>query len=78
MKEKTIRIGNRISGLAMIAFGGLVASSGVLFLIAGSSLFIAEGAGDLVTGDHHYVSSKLLKYFSNGKLDIKYMGDRYK
>ena len=77
MNEKTIRIGNRASGLAMLVFGGAIMSGGGPFIPAGA-LFATEGLGDLITGDHHYVSSKVIKYFSKGKIEIKYEFDRHK
>lgn len=64
MNERTIKIGNRLSGLAMIAFGGIIMTSDAMqvpFVIGGTA-FMIEGMGDLITGDHHYVSVKVQEY----------------
>ena len=77
MNEKNVRIGNRISGLAMVVFGGAIMSGGGAFIPAGA-VFAIEGVGDLVSGDHHYVSSNVAGYLSKGKIKWEYQFDRYK
>ena len=76
MKDKYIKIGNRVSGLGIMAFGGIVAfSTKDLLFDVGGSLFMLEGAGDLISGRHHYVSANILRYFSKGKINIRYRGN---
>jgi len=74
MDEKKRRIMNRIGGLAM---GGI----GWFFIYATKdfgledivgTLFILEGAGDLISGSHHYVTTNIIRYLSKGKIDIRY------
>lgn len=77
MKEKTIRIGNRISGLLMITFGGIISSTNNVPLDAVATMFMCEGASDLISGDHHYASSRVIKYLSRGKLNITYDYNKY-
>jgi hypothetical protein len=78
-KLKLHRIGNRVSGLAMLTFGGIISFGTQGFGaedIAGY-MFIAEGLGDLISGDHHYVSSRIVKYISRGKIKINYDCNKY-
>lgn len=51
MKEKTVRIGNRISGLAMITFGSIAMSTDNTALDVGGAIFLIEGLGDLISGE---------------------------
>jgi len=56
----------------MIAFGGIMSSSGAIPLILAGGGFIAEGIGDAISGDHHYLTSKLLKSLSRqGDYNLK-------
>lgn len=36
-----------------------------------------DGVGNLITGNHHYLISKLSKFLSKGKSTINYRGDKY-
>jgi hypothetical protein len=64
MNEKQIKLGNRMAGLAMIVFGEAISiGTNNPFLEAGGALFVLEGAGDLVSGEHHYISGAILKYY---------------
>ncbi len=72
MNERTKKIGNRMSGLAMIAFGGIIVTADQLPFVIGGGMFMAEGVGDLIKGTHHYVSTRMIKYLSRGKFDIEY------
>ena len=77
MEEKTRRKFNRLSGLSMMVFGGIIASAGSPLLITGGGIFLSEGIGDLISGDHHYVSSRVVKLVTRGKVNITYEGNRY-
>ena len=79
MNKKLNRLGNRIfGGLAMATFGGIIAfTTDNTLLDLGGALFIIEGAGDIISGDHHYVSSRVIKYFSREKINITYEGNKY-
>lgn len=81
MNEQQIRIGNKVAGLGMIVFGGIIglargenniSNLNNLFLSAGGALFATEGLGDLITGQHHYVSSKITNYFIERR-NIRYL-----
>ena len=73
--ERNIKIGNRISGLAMVVFGGILTSGDTALLYAGGAMFMAEGFSDLISGQHHYLSTSILRYFSRDKLNIDHGGD---
>ncbi len=63
MTEKQIRFGDRMYGLTLIAFGGGIALATRLdniLLDAFGALFVTEGLGDLMTGQHHYLSSSFI------------------
>jgi hypothetical protein len=75
MKEENYRLGNRMYGLTAIVLGGLAISADNLFGEIVGTVMATEGAGDLVTGYHHFVSTNLLRLFSKGKIDIRYYGD---
>ena len=78
MEEKTIRFGDRMYGVALIAFGGLCAlTTDNLFLDVSGAIFATEGLGDLISGEHHYLSSRLINYISRGKININDKGDPY-
>lgn len=75
MNEKQIRLANRIFGLFRTAFvGGLITSAYLnresislsREIIAGEIglTLIIDGVGDLITGQHHYLSSNIIKYIS--------------
>jgi hypothetical protein len=66
MTEREIRTGNRLYGLCLIAFSGIVASAGNVTLDLLAAPFVIEGIGDIITGDHHYLGSKLLKRLGIG------------
>mgnify|MGYP001610624047 FL=1 len=70
MKERNIKIGNRISGLAMIAFGSIVSTGNMIPLYIGGGAFIAEGLGDFISGQHHYCSTKAYNFIKN-RIKIK-------
>lgn len=76
MEEKYYKVGNRISGLVMAVFGGIIAfNTDHIGLDIAGSLLVIEGAGDLISGRHHYLSTNLLRYFTGRKIDIRYFGD---
>ena len=73
MNERQIRIENRVSGLAMLIFGGIIGlgrgevdigSLGNILLTTGGALYATEGLSDLITGEHHYASSQIIKAIS--------------
>ena len=71
MKKETFKIVSRVYGLSAIALGGMFLS--IPELTTGDimgTLFIAEGLGDLITGNHHYLSIRAVKYLSRGKINI--------
>ena len=71
MKKETFKIVSRVYGLSAIALGGMFLS--IPELTTGDimgTLFIAEGLGDLITGNHHYLSTRAIKYISGGKINI--------
>ena len=72
------RLEHRLGGLAMATFGGIVMTSGDPSLVIGGSLFLAEGLGDVISGDHHYISDTIISYLTRGKVNIEYAGDRNK
>lgn len=73
--EKKIRMGNRISGLAMVAFGVILTQTDSTLLDAVGSLFVIEGAVDFISRRHHYVSTGIIRYLSRDRIDIRYRGD---
>lgn len=52
--------GNRLSGLAFLTMGGICYSASPLLGILSTPLAI-DGLGDLITGQHHFVTYHLLK-----------------
>ena len=79
MEEKTIRRINRLGGLALASLGGMSFAKGpesIPIIIIGGTLLI-EGVGDIMTGDHHYVGSRALKFLSRGRINITYRGNKY-
>jgi len=60
-----------------VSFGGAIMSGGREFIPAGG-VFALEGLGDLISGDHHYVSSNVASYLSKGRINWVYQFDRYK
>ncbi len=74
LNEKQTRLGNRLSGLAMMVFGGITGTA----LPPIGALLIAEGTGDLIWGDHHYLSSSIISYATKGEVQIEYQFDEHK
>lgn len=72
MNNAARQIGNRASGLAMLVFGGILASTDSLILDSGAALFMMEGVGDLISGKHHYISANVLRYISRGRINLNY------
>ena len=54
----------------MLIFGGIISSTNSNLLDVGGAAFMVEGAGDLISGDHHYIMARALKCLSRGKIDI--------
>ncbi|MCX6748287.1 MAG: hypothetical protein NT076_01660 [Candidatus Pacearchaeota archaeon] len=64
MSRKNLKLGNRGYGLVAIALGGIFGSAGGLpFSIVGG-LLVTEGVGDLISGEHHYLSVSAYEYIS--------------
>lgn len=60
-KNLFYNIGNRVYGATIVGFFGFMSSKiDNPILDCACYLAIAEGIGDLITGQHHYLSSKLL------------------
>ncbi len=72
MDEKSRKLGNRLSGLAMLAFGGVIMTGDSLPFIFFGVAYMVEGSGDLIKGTHHYASTRIIKCLSRGGLDIEY------
>ncbi|MDO8528325.1 MAG: hypothetical protein Q7S06_00345 [Nanoarchaeota archaeon] len=84
MNEKP-RIENRVSGLGRaVIFGGiailysnllsnnLLGNSLKTIMDAGCAIVATDGIGDLVTGQNHYLSSRLIKHL-NERRNLKYL-----
>jgi len=54
-------LGNRVTGLGKLILG-TVALSADNTLADVSYLFIVDGFGDLVSGKHHYISSRIFRF----------------
>ncbi len=80
MNEQKNKSENRIGGLAAIIVGAgigisnhlLLKYAGNILLDIGGAMFVAEGTGDLITGKHHYVATKITNYI-NERRNIKYL-----
>lgn len=53
-------LGNRLSGLVFLTMGGICYSASPLLGILSTPLVI-DGLGDLITGQHHFVTYHLFK-----------------
>jgi len=70
MTEKQIRLGNRMHGLFGLTLFGLAAfASPPLSLIVAP--IAVDGVGDIITGEHHYLSSRAIHYFSGRRIPLK-------
>lgn len=61
------RIGNRIAGGLASALGIIVAETDTSFGYIGATIMLAEGLGDLITGKHHYATTKLGRLVTGDK-----------
>ena len=77
MNKKIAKVSNRTTGLVRLIAGGIIIGGGGFFIPIGG-IFAIEGLGDFVTGDHHYVSSRVINYLSKRKIKIEYQFDNYK
>ncbi len=71
---------SRLSGLGVAVVGGISAFGPIDNLVfdAAGVFFMLEGTSDFITGDHHYFSSRFIKYLSKGKINVIYSIDKYK
>jgi len=78
-EKNKITFENRISGLAMLIFDGILTyNTNNNILDIGGAAFMIEGIGDLISGNHHHVSFNVLKYISRRNIDlIKYQWRKY-
>ncbi len=69
MEEKTK---NRLFGGLEVVIGGIFLSSGGgPILYAGGTLFLTEGVGDIISGEHHYLGSRVVGYIGD-KIGVKF------
>lgn len=77
-----MELGNRFYGGLAVMLGGIFAhattqfpedTSNTLkaFMYAASGILIAEGVGDLITGQHHYLTGKLFGFNKSKNLEEK-------
>jgi len=61
-RDRFYNIGTRVAGLGMYSLSMICISTGSPLALLGLPLVI-EGAGDALTGHHHYVSRKVYEFF---------------
>jgi hypothetical protein len=66
MSTRQIRMGNRFQGLCglALAFMGVSVS---LYALPIALPLVVDGMGDIITGEHHYLGSKLFKRLGIGR-----------
>ncbi len=55
-------LGNRASGLAKLVLGTVALSADNTLADVFGYLFVVEGFSDLVSGKHHYISSRVFRF----------------
>ena len=55
-------LGNRVAGLAKLVLGTVALSADSTLADVFGYLFIVDGFGDLVSGKHHYISSRVFRF----------------
>jgi len=55
-------LGNRVAGLTKLLLGTVALSADSTLADVFGYLFMVDGFGDLVSGKHHYISSRIFRF----------------